>query len=139
MIEPQSGDIYVMSSPDSPLQRLPFSMAQLVDMSPFSFSGDEDRRIFVGSKQTSLLLVELETGRIKATMDPTCPWQGFEDLADPQGIDLDELEGSEPSKVTSSPREVYIGRTGKHIRTSLIGHNDLMHPRLPSRHPYEPS
>ena len=50
VIEPQSGDIYVMSSPDSALQLLPFSMSQLVDMSPYSFTVDENNRVFVGSK-----------------------------------------------------------------------------------------
>nr|VWO95301.1 Pectinesterase (EC [Ganoderma boninense] len=116
IIEPQTGDIYVMSSPDSPLQRLPFSMAQLVDMSPFSFSGDEDRRVFVGSKETSLLLIELETGKIKATVDPKCPWTPFEDLTETsQDVDLDELDGSKPPKEEVQRTEVYIGRTDYHV------------------------
>ncbi len=113
VIEPQSGDIYVMSSPDSALQRLPFSMSQLVDMSPFSFSGDEDNRVFVGSKESSLLLIELETGKIRAIVDPKCPWTPFEDVSEtPEDIDLDELENSAPFKAVK-PREVFIGRTGK--------------------------
>ncbi|OBZ76674.1 Serine/threonine-protein kinase ppk4 [Grifola frondosa] len=112
-IEPQSGDIYVMSSPDSPLQRLPFSMSQLVDMSPFSFSGDEDRRVFVGRKETSLLLVELETGRVKATTDAECPWDPFEDMSEitAHELDLDELDGTKPPKLSSKSTEVFIGRT----------------------------
>ncbi|KAI0705331.1 hypothetical protein C8Q76DRAFT_771153 [Earliella scabrosa] len=116
VIEPQSGDIYVMSSPDSPLQRLPFSMSQLVDMSPWTFAGDDGRRVFVGSKESSLLLIELETGKIKATVDPKCPWQPFEDLSEhSQDIDLDELEGSKPTRDAVKPREVFIGRTDYHI------------------------
>ncbi|KAI0372473.1 hypothetical protein BV20DRAFT_964066 [Pilatotrama ljubarskyi] len=116
VVEPQSGDIYVMSSPDSPLQRLPFSMSQLVDMSPFSFSGDEDRRVFVGKKETSLLLIELETGRIKATVDSECPWAPFEDLAQtPAKVDLDELESTDSPKDSFTPNEVFIGRTDYHI------------------------
>ncbi|EJF56482.1 hypothetical protein DICSQDRAFT_113101 [Dichomitus squalens LYAD-421 SS1] len=116
IIEPQTGDIYVMSSSDSPLQRLPFSMAQLVDMSPFSFSGDEDRRVFVGRKETSLLLIELETGRIKATVDPTCPWTPFEEMSESsEEVDLDELEGSKPPRDAGKRTEVYIGRTDYHI------------------------
>ena len=91
-------------------------MAQLVDMSPFSFSGDEDRRVFVGRKDTSLLLIELETGRIKATVDPTCPWTPFEDLTESsQDVDLDELEGSKPPKDAGKRTEVYIGRTGEYL------------------------
>lgn len=110
IIEPQSGDIYVMPNPSSPLQRFPFTMQELVDMSPFSFTGDEDRRIFVGKKETSLLVVELETGKIKATLNSECPWDQFEELRDDRELDLDELEGSKPQK--APPTEVYIGRTG---------------------------
>ncbi|KZT64332.1 hypothetical protein DAEQUDRAFT_718191 [Daedalea quercina L-15889] len=116
LVEPQSGDIYIMSTPDSPLQRLPFSMPQLVDMSPFIFPSDDDGRMFVGRKETSLLLVELETGRVK-TMNHECPWDPFQDLAEPAefDLDLDDLEGSDPPKRASSPTEVFIGRTDYHI------------------------
>ncbi|KAF8873807.1 hypothetical protein CPB84DRAFT_1817965 [Gymnopilus junonius] len=94
IIEPQSGDIYVLHSPSSPLQRFPFSMAELVDISPFT-------------SETSLLLIELETGKIKATLNAECPFIPDEYQDTP--IDLDELEGSKPP--ISAPTEVYIGRT----------------------------
>ncbi|CCM06570.1 uncharacterized protein FIBRA_08847 [Fibroporia radiculosa] len=115
VVEPQSGDIYVMSSPDSPLHRLPFSMPQLVDMSPFSFSGGEENRLFIGKKESSLLLIELETGRVKAILDSECPWDPFQDLAQPAEfeLDLDELDGTKPPKLQST--EVYIGRTDYHV------------------------
>jgi len=115
IIEPQSGDIYVMATPSSPLQRFPFSMSELVGMSPFSFARDNDRRVFVGRKETSLVLIELETGKVKATLNSECPWDPFEDLREDKDleVDLDELEGSKPSKGRSSPTEVFIGRTGK--------------------------
>jgi serine/threonine-protein kinase/endoribonuclease IRE1 len=115
IIEPQSGDIFVMASPDSPLHRLPFSMSQLVDMSPFSFSGDEDRRVFVGKKETSLVLLELETGKVKATLNSECPWDPYEDLraSAVDELDLDELDGTKPPKEISMPSEVFIGRTGE--------------------------
>ncbi|KAH9947794.1 hypothetical protein B0H21DRAFT_311206 [Amylocystis lapponica] len=117
VIEPQSGDIYVMSSPDGPLQRLPVSMPQLVDMSPFSFPGDDDRRVFVGRKETSLLLVELETGRVKATINSECPWDPFEDVLESSAsdLDLDELDGTIPPRSPSRLTEVFIGRTDYHI------------------------
>ncbi|KAJ7094035.1 hypothetical protein B0H15DRAFT_776404 [Mycena belliarum] len=111
IIEPQSGDIYVMATPSSPLQRFPFSMSELVDMSPFSFSAADDHRVFVGRKETSLLVVELETGNIKATIDSECPWDPFEDLH--EELDLDELDGTKPA--VSKPTEVFIGRTDYHI------------------------
>jgi serine/threonine-protein kinase/endoribonuclease IRE1 len=115
IIEPQSGNIFVMASPTSPLQRLPFSMAQLVDMSPFSFPGDDDGRMFVGKKETSLLLIELETGKVKATLNSECPWNPFEDLQEraPNNLDLDELESGGMPKEMSTPTEVFIGRTGE--------------------------
>ncbi|KAJ7031663.1 hypothetical protein C8F04DRAFT_1235902 [Mycena alexandri] len=113
IIEPQSGDIYVMATPSSPLQRFPFTMSELVDMSPFSFAAADDHRVFVGRKETSLLLVELETGNIKATINSACPWDPFEDLRDEDELDLDELDGSKPQM--SKPTEVFIGRTDYHI------------------------
>ncbi|KAF9806751.1 hypothetical protein IEO21_08560 [Rhodonia placenta] len=113
VVEPQTGDIFIMSSPNSPLKRLPFSVPQLVDLSPFSFSSDDDKRLFIGKKETSLLLIELETGRVKATLNSECPWDPFQDMAEPAefDIDLDELEGTKPPKLPSNPTEVYIGRT----------------------------
>lgn len=113
IVEPQSGDIYVTSSssPTAPLQRLPLSMTQLVDLSPFSF-GEADGRVFVGSKKTSILLLELETGRVKAALDAECPWDVWNDFVeqDVMDIDLDELEGIKPSRLY--PSEIFIGRTG---------------------------
>ncbi|KIJ96871.1 hypothetical protein K443DRAFT_106542 [Laccaria amethystina LaAM-08-1] len=114
IIEPQSGDIYIMATPSSPLQRFPFSMPELVDMSPFTYLGDEERRVFVGRKETSLLLIELETGKVKATLNSECPWDPFEDLKnDEMDLDLDQLEEG-PLK-PSAPTEVFIGRTDYHI------------------------
>ncbi|KAL5514856.1 hypothetical protein ACEPAG_2172 [Sanghuangporus baumii] len=120
VIEPQSGDIYVLPKPDEPLQRLPFSMAQLVDMSPFGFSGDDEHRVFVGKKETSLLILELETGRLKGVINANseCPWDPFDDLnlnGSSEDVDLDELDGTKPPKVKSVSTEVLIGRTDYHV------------------------
>lgn len=117
VIEPQSGDIYVMSSKSEPLQRLPFSMSTLVDMSPFSFSGEEDSKVFVGRKETSLLLIELETGRIKQTISSECPWNEyedpFEDLKEAEEeLDFDEQDDAKLPK-PRKPTEVFVGRTGE--------------------------
>lgn len=133
VIEPQSGDIYVMPTPDSPLQRLPFSMSQLVEMSPYSISGDDSMKVFVGKKETSLLLVELETGRVKATVDPhsECPWDPFEDISrkSEEDIDLDELEDSTQSKGFLPGTEVFIGRTGE-LKMAYLPPSLLTCPRL---------
>ncbi|GJE93190.1 PKc-like and RNase Ire1 domain-containing protein [Phanerochaete sordida] len=132
VIEPQSGDIYVMPTPDSPLQRLPFSMPQLVEMSPYSTSGDDSTKVFVGKKETSLLLLELETGRVKATVDPhsECPWDPFEDISrqsEDDDLDLDELEGSKPPRRSQPSTEIFIGRTDYHISI----HTKPLSPGLP--------
>ncbi|KAF7319457.1 hypothetical protein HMN09_00284300 [Mycena chlorophos] len=65
IIEPQSGDIYVLASPPetSPLRRFPYSMPQLVDMSPFTL---EDL-LFVGEKETFELTIDLDTGHFKTS------------------------------------------------------------------------
>lgn len=119
IIEPQTGDIYVLSEPDAALQRLPYSMPQLVDMSPFSFTGDDERRVFVGKKETSLLMLELETGNLKGTInaDSECPWDPFGESEDALSgeLDLDELDGTKPKKPVSTT--VLIGRTGKSLIT----------------------
>jgi len=109
IIEPQSGEIYVLSDPASPLQRFPFSVQDLVDMSPFTSSNGEHTRVFVGRKETSLLLIELETGRIKATLNSECPPE-WEDDKKKAELDLDDLESEDDA--ISSPTQVYIGRIG---------------------------
>ncbi|KAJ7883281.1 hypothetical protein B0H13DRAFT_1890511 [Mycena leptocephala] len=112
IIEPQSGDIYVMATPSSPLQRFPFSMSELVDMSPFSFGAADDHRVFVGRKETSTLAVELATGNARVASGRICPWSPFPEvwsLNDELG--RDELDRSKPPK----PSEVLIGRTDYHI------------------------
>lgn len=126
VIEPQSGDIYVMSSKSEPLQRLPFSMSTLVDMTPFRLSGEEGSKIFIGRKETSLLLIELETGRIKQTISSECPWNDYEDPFEDfreaeEALDFDEQDGSRPPR-PRRPTEVHIGRTDYHvtIRTSKL-------------------
>nr|GAT45862.1 predicted protein [Mycena chlorophos] len=65
IIEPQSGAIYVLASPQetSPLQRFPFSMPELVDMSPFTF----EELLFVGEKETLELTIDLDTGHFKTS------------------------------------------------------------------------
>ncbi|KAG6889943.1 hypothetical protein C0995_013470 [Termitomyces sp. Mi166 len=126
VIEPQSGDIYVMMTPTSPLQRFPFSMSELVDMSPFTLPGSDDSRVFVGRKETSLLLIELETGKIKATLNSECAWEHPDDEDE---LDLDELESSKSPM--STPTEVYIGRTDYYVSIRDTRRN--AGPRLPTQ------
>ncbi|SNX85150.1 related to IRE1 - protein kinase [Melanopsichium pennsylvanicum] len=81
IVEPSSaGDIYVLSSADTKprssssttgepgsvqLHKLPLTLPQLVELSPFSFAGD-DTRVFVGQKQTTLVELNIQTGELGA-------------------------------------------------------------------------
>ena len=58
-------------SPTAPLQHLAFSMAELVNMSPFSFTSDEahDRCVCVGRKETVLFSLKLQTSRVREVND----------------------------------------------------------------------
>lgn len=136
IIEPQSGDIFVMTSPDGPLQRLPYPMARLAEMTPFSIEDEHVTRTFVAKKESSLLLVELETGRIKAALNSECPWDPFEDLAeDPEEeeLDLDELDGTKPPKPKKTSQEIMIGRTDYHVTITTMP-KDKKLPRPPKQH-----
>lgn len=135
IIEPQSGYIYVMTSPSSPLQRLAFSMSELVNMSPFSYSMDDGKRVFVGRKETSLFSLELETGKVKE-VNSECPWDPFEDLhPDKHDEDLDDLESSDPPKRVT---EISIGRTGKLVCCCNLDPKYEAVNRLPHCYPYSP-
>lgn len=81
IVEPSSaGDIYVLSSAGATagsvpatsgepgtvqLDKLPLTLPQLVELSPFSFAGD-DTRVFVGQKQTTLVELNIDTGELGA-------------------------------------------------------------------------
>jgi serine/threonine-protein kinase/endoribonuclease IRE1 len=95
-------------------------MSELVEISPFTSEIEHElgERYFIGRKETSLILMELETGKIKATLNSECPFiPDFDDEVS-EDVDLDELEGSKP--LISAPTEIYIGRTGTSISSSLL-------------------
>ncbi|KAJ7326430.1 hypothetical protein DFH08DRAFT_968323 [Mycena albidolilacea] len=104
IIEPQSGDIYVMATPSSPLRRFPYSVPELVDMSPFSFATGDDHRVFVGRKATSEVVVELETGAVRFGGPDTCPWGPFP-----------HLDARDKRELPPKRREVVVGRTDYHV------------------------
>lgn len=118
VIEPQSGDIFVVPShagPSEPLHKLGISVDSLVEHSPFSIYGDKPRT-FIGKKETSLLSIDLRTGRIASFVNVAeeCKWDdepsandagnalaSWHDSDDEQG---DRTRGRSPT--------VSIGRTG---------------------------
>lgn len=116
VIEPQTGDIYVLPShgaPDEPLQKLGLSMEQLVEFSPFTLSEpDKKRRQFLGKKETALLTIDIRTGDIKSYVnsDKECKWDEFEQ----EHTSLESYRDEDLDGVTRkhSPT-VSIARTGK--------------------------
>ncbi|MBW0470341.1 hypothetical protein O181_010056 [Austropuccinia psidii MF-1] len=74
-IEPKNdGDLYLFTRssnsslhPDR-LEKLPISISQLINLSPFSFPNDPSSKIFIGKKESNLITINLKTGKI---MDST--------------------------------------------------------------------
>lgn len=121
VIEPQTGDIFVMdplAPTDTPVERLGYSVPQLVELSPFRPPGDDDRT-FIGKKTTSLISLDLLTGRILAVYGEQCVWDdnetGEEGGAGEVDVDtlLDDLDGTREIPKKQRPVEVVIGRTGE--------------------------
>lgn len=83
IIEPHSaGDIYVYQRSTGKLQKLPLSVTELVGLSPFKFSGDvgggSDDKLFVGKKESKLVGVDLQSGKLVGVFGPEagwCEWQ----------------------------------------------------------------
>lgn len=122
IIEPQSGDIFILDPdtddgastslrpfsllllthtfPIEPLRRLPYTVPQLVELSPFSF--DDPNRVFVGKKETSIIEVDIDEGIVKSVMSGTNDWlHEGEDDSDDDGWSR------------AAKRIVQIGRTGR--------------------------
>lgn len=131
IVEPQTGDIFILNQDaarETPLRKLPYSIPQLVELSPFSFNDPSDPsdppRTFVGKKETSIITLDLTTGAILGTTTHTlekCRKGGHGDVDDHLEADDDfEDTTTNPAK----PIEVQIGRTGGPIlRTRTRGNS----------------
>jgi serine/threonine-protein kinase/endoribonuclease IRE1 len=131
IIEPQSGEIFVVppgSSASTPLERLPFTIPQLVEMSPFRFVGD-DQRMFLGRKETSIVTLDLDTGSVISIYADQCIWDEANatttgETRDFTGVldEPDDFESKAPGgKITSQRREIHIGRTDYHVAVHIRG------------------
>jgi len=114
IVEPQSGALFVL--PDNaqshePLQRLPFTIPYLDGLSPYSYSGD---KTFVSKKETSMIALELETGRVirTVTSDSECIWDAIDEHTPPEDDDLTSLLDNLEAKPKPRPTIVHIARTG---------------------------
>lgn len=114
IIEPQSGAIFVNAADakrEDPLQRLPFSMAQLVEMSPFQM----EQRTFVGKKKTSLITIDLNTGQVMDILDPEqCGWEDrpISLFASRGASRAEELLDEIDDEPVPARTLIHIGRTG---------------------------
>jgi hypothetical protein len=107
VVEPAAGGaIFLHIKSTGTTQKLPLTVAELVDLSPFTFPSD-DSRMFVGKRTTSLVGVDLQSGKLIGVFGPEagwCEWNGK------QGVPKDdECEDG----IQTRPRDMlYLGRTG---------------------------
>ncbi|KAI8878466.1 hypothetical protein K501DRAFT_228346 [Backusella circina FSU 941] len=66
IIEPQDGGSIYIYGDGRPLQKLPFSVKELVSLSPFR---TQDGTTYVGSKSTSMIAIDPRTGKILQKYD----------------------------------------------------------------------
>ena len=109
IVEPgDSGAIYIRSPNSNGLQKLPLTLPQLVDMSPFTFPTD-DSRMFVGKKSTSMVSVDLATGKLVGLFGPDNGWCEWYDK---RGMNTFENECEDD--IENRPRDLlYLGKTGE--------------------------
>ncbi|CAE6488268.1 unnamed protein product [Rhizoctonia solani] len=120
VIEPQTGEVFVLHPDDAPVERLGYSVPQLVELSPFKLPGD-DERVFYGTKTTSLISIDLLTGRIMGVYGERCAWDDNGSTEDgPVDVNamLDDLDGTQEKQ---RPVEVVIGRTDYHVSIHVKG------------------
>ena len=99
----------------TPLQHLAFSMAELVNMSPFSFTSDgaHDRCVCVGCKETVLFSLKLQTSRVREVNDVAWSACGILPLGISRTMTVTTVMSRTPLKKKRS-NEISIGHTGKH-------------------------
>lgn len=115
IIEPSGdGDIYVFSRSNGGLDKLPLSMAELVNLSPFRFPGDNSR-MFSASKHTKFVGVDLKTGRLVGVFGSNagwCEWDEGDELVGGGKKERDDQDCEED--IEKRPEDLlYMARTGK--------------------------
>lgn len=115
IIEPgQSGAIFVRAPGQRRLQRLPFTLPQLVDMSPLRIPGQASR-LFVGRRTTSLIGVDLASGELAGVFGADDGWCSWAPEAAPRRPSRDC-----ESDIQQRPTDLlFLGRTGVHCASKL--------------------
>lgn len=127
IIEPAGdGDIYVYSRSSGGLEKLPLSMAELVNLSPFRFPGDNSR-MFSASKHTKFVGVDLKTGRLVGVFGSNngwCEWDEGDELTG--GSRKERIEEDCEEDIAKRPEDLlYMARTGKPL-SSLCAVNLIL-------------
>lgn len=119
IVEPSSGgELYILrirpgaSRPS--LEKLPFSLPELVALSPFSLAGDQTR-IFAAEKHTSLVELNVFTGKVGAVYDSRHSLTP-EDPIPPAFTDDDASSNVPPNDDALESPWVYVGRTDYTLR-----------------------
>ncbi|KAB5588723.1 Serine/Threonine-kinase/endoribonuclease Ire1 [Ceratobasidium theobromae] len=126
VVEPQTGELFVMeplAPDDTPVERLGYTIPQLVELSPFKPPGDDDR-VFIGKRTTSLISIDLLTGRILGVYGERCAWDdnlSTEEVPVDVNAILDDLDGTQELPKKQKPVEVVIGRTDYHVSVHVKG------------------
>lgn len=140
IIEPQSGQIFVLppgASQTTPLEKLPFTIPKLVDISPFRLPVNGEQRMFLGRKETSLITLDIDTGAVVAIYDAnSCVWNEKHHKASrsPSSHSAEEDDDEDNTTslydpysdtfrppITPPRREVIIGRTDYHLSVHVDG------------------
>ncbi|GAA5867075.1 hypothetical protein JCM3774_004381 [Rhodotorula dairenensis] len=117
IIEPTGdGDIYVYSRASGGLDKLPLSMQELVNLSPFRFPGDTSR-MFSASKNTKFVGVDLKTGRLVGVFGSSagwCEWDEADELM--TGGAARSVEQDCEDDISMRPQDLlYMARTEYHL------------------------
>lgn len=134
IIEPQSGEIFVLppgATSSTPLEKLPFTVPKLVDLSPFRLKVHNEHRMFLGRKETSFITLDLDTGDVISIDDTdSCIWpkRSAPDSArfgadrDVEYDCVDEDSGADATIQKPPPRrEIVIGRTDYYLTVRTNG------------------
>ncbi|MCO5565342.1 hypothetical protein L7F22_019015 [Adiantum nelumboides] len=130
IVEPGSGQVYVLSTmpfmtkgqvdphqKKTSMSKLPLTLPQLVELSPFSFPGDASR-VFVGHKSTSLVELDVRSGKIGAVFGGSQSSGGVWCSSDEKGESEDANCGDESDR---SKEWAYMGRTDYTLTIHLRG------------------
>lgn len=130
IVEPSNGQVYILTAaqgsassaqPRTTLSKLPLTLPQLVELSPFSFPGDASR-VFVGRKSTSLVELDVRTGKIGAVFGGAQGGGGVWCNAEDDVENLKPTGSEECAQGDDTTREwAYMGRTDYTLTIHMRG------------------